>query len=160
MALTDVQKTDFDAPYRDGEWTPVPVASGEYIPRGTIVCLNAAGYAVGGQEAGDLIYVGRAEAFVDNTNGPDGAVSVTVGRKKAFRWLNDGTITQAQLGQRVYVLDNRTLTASETSVPRDLMEAKKTGERPGTDAPQEAQAAARSKAGVMIMLDGDGVWIE
>ncbi|ATF92408.1 Uncharacterised protein [Cedecea neteri] len=135
MALTEEQKTDFDAPYRDGELTPVPVAKGELIPAGTIVCVNTEGFAVGGKEAVDLVWAGRAETRADNTAGNDGAISVLMRRNKAFRWRNDGTIVQAHVGKRVWVLDNRTLT--------------------GTDG-----GAKRSKAGTVILLESDGVWIE
>lgn len=146
MALTDEQKTDFDAPYRDGELTPVPVAKGELIPAGTIVCINAKGYAVGGQAAAGLTYAGRAEERTDNTTGSDGSVAVLVRRKKAFRWLNDGTITQAMLGQHAWVLDNRTLSGSDGSKPAS-------GSDPATE-------ATMSKAGSIILIESDGVWIE
>lgn len=148
MPLTDEQKTDFDAPYRDGELTPVPVAKGELIPAGTIVCINASGYAVGGQSATGLTYAGRAEERADNSAGADGAMVVPVRRKKAFRWLNDGTITQAMLGQRVYVLDNRTLTGADGSSP-----ASEDGKTPAVE-------ASHSKAGTAILIESDGVWVE
>ncbi|MMZ41787.1 hypothetical protein D3C81_179040 [compost metagenome] len=146
MALTDEQKTDFNAPYRDGELTPVPVAKGELIPAGVIVCINANGYAVGGQASTDLKYAGRAEGFVDNSKGKDGDKSVLVRRKKAFRWLNDGTITQKHLGQRVFVLDNRTLTGTDGSAP--------------AAGGNTAKPATHSKAGTLILLDECGAWIE
>lgn len=137
MALNDALKTDFDAPYRDGELLPAPVAKGEFIPAGTIVCVNTKGFAVGGSESADLTYAGRAETFVDNTDGQDGDATVLIRRKKAFRWLNDGTITQDMLFKPVYILNNRTLAGADG-----------------------ATAGSRSKAGVLVMLDGDGVWIE
>lgn len=133
--LTEDQKTDFDAPYRDGELTPVPVAKGELIPAGTIVCVNADGYAVGGKEELNLVWAGRAEERADNSGGNDGDMSVLIRRNKAFRWRNDGTIVQKHVGTRVWVLDNRTLT--------------------GTDG-----GGKRSKAGTVILLESDGVWIE
>ncbi|EIR0330987.1 hypothetical protein HJ58_005034, partial [Salmonella enterica subsp. enterica serovar Give] len=98
---------------------------------------NAKGLAVGGSEAADLTYVGRAETFVDNTGGKDGDAIVPVRRKKVFRWLNDGTITQDMLFKPVYILNNRTLAGADG-----------------------ATAGSRSKAGVLVALDGDGVWIE
>lgn len=148
MPLTDEQKTDFDAPHRDGELTPVPVAKGELIPAGTIVCINASGYAVGGQAATGLTYAGRAEARADNSAGANAAIVVPVRRKKAFRWLNDGTITQAMLGQHVYILDNRTLTGMDGSSP-----ASEDGKTPAVD-------ASHSKAGAVILIESDGVWVE
>lgn len=148
MPLTDEQKTDFNAPYRDGELVPVPAAKGELIPAGTIVCINASGYAVGGQAATGLTYAGRAEERADNTAGDDGAVIVLVRRNKAFRWLNDGTITQAMLGQRVYVLDNRTLTGTDGGSP-----ASEDGSTPAVE-------ASHSKAGTAILIESDGVWVE
>ncbi|EMB7482923.1 hypothetical protein VAA18_005016, partial [Salmonella enterica] len=80
---------------------------------------------------------GRAETFVDNTGGKDGDATVLVRRKKVFRWLNDGTITQDMLFKPVYILNNRTLAGADG-----------------------ATAGSRSKAGVLVALDGDGVWIE
>lgn len=144
MALTDEQKTDFDAPYRDGELVPVPVAKGELIPAGTIVCINTDGFAVGGQAATGLTYAGRAEDRADNTAGSDGSSSVLVRRKKAFRWLNDGTITQAMLGQHAYVLNNRTLSGSDGAAAQG----------------SEPAEASLSKAGTIILIESDGVWIE
>ncbi|EEG3121749.1 hypothetical protein GZD19_004654 [Salmonella enterica subsp. enterica] len=137
MALNDALKTDFNAPYRDGELLPAPVAKGEFIPAGTIVCINTKGFAVGGSEAADLTYAGRAETFVDNTGGKDGDVTVLIRRKKVFRWLNDGTITQDMLLKPVYIVNNRTLAGADG-----------------------ATAGSRSTAGVLVALEGDGVWIE
>ncbi|MGJ3444078.1 hypothetical protein [Enterobacter sp. PTB] len=137
MALTDAQKTDVDAPYIDGELIPVPAAAGELIPAGTIVCINADGLAVGGQLAPDLVYAGRAEERADNTGGGDGDIPVLVRRHKAFRWANDGTVTQAALGKRIFILDNRTLTDAA-----------------GID------KTTHSPSGVVVMLGSDGVWIE
>ncbi|EIN0016820.1 hypothetical protein LN989_004945, partial [Salmonella enterica] len=51
--------------------------------------------------------------------------------------LNDGTITQDMLFKPVYILNNRTLAGADG-----------------------ATAGSRSKAGVLVALDGDGVWIE
>ncbi|EAB5694028.1 hypothetical protein ZY50_21855 [Salmonella enterica subsp. enterica] len=137
MALNDALKTDFNAPYRDGKLLPAPVAKGEFIPAGTIVCINTKGFAVGGSEAADLTYAGRAETFVDNTGGQDGDATVLIRRKKVFRWLNDGTITQDMLLKPVYIVNNRTLAGADG-----------------------ATAGSRSTAGVLVALDGDGVWIE
>lgn len=137
MALTDEQTRDCDAPYRCAELLPVPVAKGELIPAGTIVCINATGFAVGGQVAPGLTYAGRAEERADNSDGADGALMVVVRRQKAFRWANDGTVTQAVLGKRIFILDNRTLTNDPS-----------------------AKDTTHSKSGTVVLLDGEGVWIE
>jgi hypothetical protein len=143
MPLTDEQKTDFDAPYRDWDVMPIAVGKGELIPAGTMVCINATGFAVSGHEATGLTYAGRAEERMDNTNGADGDLSVLVRCNKAVCWRNDGSIVQALLGHTVHVLDNRTVTATD-----------------GSTTGANATPATRSKAGSVVLIDTDGVWIK
>ncbi|WP_053091656.1 MULTISPECIES: hypothetical protein [Serratia] len=179
---------DRNTPYRDGELTPVPLAAGEIIPAGVIVCINTDGYAVNGKEAPDLLYAGRSEDAVDNSAGQDGDLYILVRMRKAFLWENDGTVTQASLGRRVFILDNQTVSASDGGgAPAVLMaepgqaggeqtdgntgdgneqqtaQDKKTGKAKTAelaDVPvSEDAAATRSKAGTVILLDADGVWV-
>lgn len=174
---------DRNTPYRDGELTPVPVAAGENIPAGVIVCINSNGYAVNGQEAPDLRYAGCSDEAVDNSAGDDGDLFILVRMNKAFLWDSDGTVTQAYLGQRVYILDNQTVTATgvgappvlmaqndvvagdstegETSADDDTTGSKKTkkAELEAEIQLSEAVAGTRSKAGTVILIDADGVWV-
>jgi len=136
---------DRNTPYRDCILTPVPVAKGEVIPAGVIVCASATGYAVNGTAALGLAYLGRAEERVDNSAGNDGDQAIIVRSHKAFCWENDGSVTQANMGKRAYIVDNQTVGATDGSAEKD-------GDTP-------AVAASRSQAGTIIMIDTDGVWV-
>ena len=113
----------------------IGLAASSRIFAGSLVMLNAAGYAVPGSTATGLTYGGRAEEFVDNTSGAAGAARVSVRRNKAFKWTNDGSIVQANLLKNAYVMDNGTVAATDGG---------------GT----------RSIAGRIVGIDSDGVWVE
>lgn len=129
---------DRNTPMKDGELIAVPVAANAVIGAGKIVAANAAGYGVPGATATTLTYLGRAEEAVDNTGGADGAVTVLVRRKKAFKWKNSGgdAVTQASIGKPCYIVDSETV--SKTN----------------------AGGNTQSVAGIVIDLAADGVWVE
>ncbi|MGK0740175.1 hypothetical protein ACSFCT_26165, partial [Yokenella regensburgei] len=77
----------------------------------------------------------------------DGAQLINVRANKAFKWASDGTITQASLLSRAYILDNQTLTATAGSAPASV------------DGKTEAVAASSPSAGKIILIESDGVWI-
>ena len=128
---------DRNTPFKDGEIIPVPVAASAKIYAGALVVANASGFAAPGSVATTLTYLGRAEESVDNTGGADGAKTVQVRRKKAFKWLNHGAdaLVQADLGKTVYIVDDQTV-------------AKTNG------------TSTRSAGGKMVQLEADGVWVE
>lgn len=130
---------DRDTPWRDCILVPVPVAKGEAIPMGAIVCVNAEGYAVNGKEDATLKYAGCADEAADNTQGENGSLSVMVRANKAFKYASDGTITQAHLLTRAYVLDNQTVTAESGAA--------------------DGGEATRATAGKIVLIEDDGVWI-
>lgn len=128
---------DRNTPYSDGFRVAVPVAAGALIYAGALVAANATGFATPGATAATLTYLGRADERVDNTAGADGAKSVMVRRKKAFKWANSGAdaVTQASMGKPCYIVDDQTVAKTDGG---------------GT----------RSAAGKVIGLDADGVWVE
>ena len=92
----------------------LPVAAGQEIMPGTMVALNADGYAVPASKAENLIIAGVAQARADNRLGADG-VGV---RRGAFVMANDKTIKQTDLLKTAYVSDATTLTlTAEGSSP-------------------------------------------
>ena len=114
----------------------IPVAEGQKILAGTIVCLGG-GNAVSGFTSLDLIPVGRANADADNTDGEDGDITVEVERG-VFQWKNstgDDEITQQEVGRPCFIVDNQTV-------------AKTSGD--GT----------RSAAGRVFSVDSLGVYVE
>lgn len=131
---------DRNTPMRDGRIIVVPVAAGQIIHAGLIVVVNPSGYALEGKTEADLTFVGRSEQYIDNTAGADGAVAVQVCRGVAFKWANssDDPITQASVGLPCYIEDNQTVAKTAGVVNN---------------------AATRSKAGTVLMIESDGVWV-
>jgi len=131
MALT----ADRNTPLKQTDILVIGVGAGVRIFAGSLIALSATGFAIPGKTATGLTYVGRAEESVDNTTGGDGAVFVKVHRNRAFKWANDGTVTQARLLKPVYIVDDATVAATD-----------------GT--------GTRSAAGLLVGIDSDGVWVE
>lgn len=128
---------DRNTPFKDAEVLPFAVGANVKIFAGSIVVANATGYAVPGVTATTVTYLGRAEASANNLGGADGAKTVLVRRKKAFKFLNltGDLVTQADIGKSCYIVDDQTV-------------AKTNG---GT---------TRSVAGKVLAIEPDGVWIE
>ena len=131
MALTQ----DRNTPMQDAQCVVIPVAAGVRIFTGWLVVTNAEGYAVPGKIGTDLAYAGRAEESVDNRSGGNGGMQILVRRGKAFKWSNDGTVTQAYQFKTVYVVDEETVSANDGG---------------GT----------RSAAGLVVGIESDGVWVQ
>ncbi len=132
-ALTDARVTL----RRDAETFSRGVAATKKIFEGSLVCLNATGFATPGAVATTLKADGVALTTVDNTSGADGAVNVEV-RKGTFRFANSAAgdlITRAEIGTTCYVVDDQTV--AKTS---------------GTN--------TRSAAGTVVDVDAQGVWVK
>lgn len=113
------------------------IAANVKIYEGAIVALSAAGYATPGATATTLVADGVAIETVDNTGGSAAALKVTV-RKGVFRFGNSAStdaITRAEIGDDCWIVDDQTV-------------AKTDG---GT---------TRSKAGRIMDVDAQGVWVE
>lgn len=128
---------DRNTPYRDGSQIEPPVAAGVKIFAGALIVANATGFAEPGTTATGKTYLGRAEEYVDNTDGADGDVTVKVKRGAAFQFKNSGSdpVTQASLGKVCYIVDDETVSATDGS-------------------------STQSAAGTVIAIDSDGVWVE
>lgn len=133
MALT----ADRNTPMKDAELIAVLVAASVKIFAGALVAANATGYATPGATATTLTYLGRAEEYVDNSAGADGAKTVMVRRGKAFKFKNSGTdaVTQAELAKTCYIVDDETV--SKTN----------------------AGGNTQSAAGKVVGVETDGVWV-
>ncbi|HWH86349.1 MAG TPA: hypothetical protein VNV36_06210 [Pseudomonas sp.] len=126
---------DRNTPRQDANLVAVPVEASTKIHAGSLVVANAAGYAAPGTTSTVIRYIGRAEETVDNTGGARGAKLVTVRRLSAFKWANDGSITQTHLMEIAYIVDDQTVSSTD-----------------GT--------STRSVAGIIVGVDPDGVWVE
>lgn len=128
--------TDRNTPKRAGDQFSLPVAATEKIYAGSLVCLSATGYAVPGSTATTLTVVGRASAQVDNSAGDNADKSIDIERG-VFRWANSAAadaITTAEIGDVCYIVDDQTV--AKTS---------------GTN--------TRSRAGFVVDVDDQGVWV-
>ncbi|MBI3712600.1 MAG: hypothetical protein HY253_06520 [Burkholderiales bacterium] len=128
---------DRNTPHKDAEIIGFQVGANVKIFGGSLVVANAAGFAVPGLTATTVTYLGRAEESVNNLGGADGAKTVLVRRKKAFKFGNLAAdlVTQADVGKSCYIVDDQTV-------------AKTNG------------ANTRSVAGKVLAVEPDGVWIE
>lgn len=124
---------DRDTPRKDGIELPYLVAADTTIYAGSLLVLNA-GYAEGGTTALNLFAVGRAEQTVDNAGGAAGALTVTA-RRGVFRFANDGSIAQADVGKTAYIVDDQTVADNNG-------------------------AGTRSVAGIIRAVDSGGAWVE
>ena len=128
---------DRNTPYKDAGTLSAPIAAGVVIYAGALVAANAAGFVVPGSVSATLTALGRAETYVNNASGANGAASVTIKRHCAFAWANSATdaVTQASLGKTVYIEDDQTVSATSAS-------------------------NARSVAGVLVELSAGVCWVE
>jgi hypothetical protein len=128
---------DRNTPKKRADQIGVPVAAGTKVFAGGLAVANAAGFAAPGSVATTLTYLGRFAETVDNTAGANGARTVLVDRKEAFKFANHGAdlITQAELGKTCYIVDDQTVARTNGS-------------------------NTRSAAGKVVGVEADGVWVE
>lgn len=99
---------------REGRYRTYKVKGGVKIYAGSMACVDANGLAVPAADTAGLIFVGRAESQIDNTAGSDGDLTITV-RRGTFNWGATG-LTDANVGDAVFVLDDQTVGISSGSV--------------------------------------------
>jgi hypothetical protein len=115
----------------------LPMAASMLIYQGSLVALNATGFASKGVTATTLKQYGRAEETVDNSLGAAGAKEINV-RPGIFRWANSAAadlITNAEIGNDCFIVDDQTV-------------AKTNG------------TATRSRAGKVVGVDTIGVFVQ
>jgi hypothetical protein len=93
--------------YREGIEIDFPVAASTKIYAGSMVCVNADGYATPAADTSGLVFVGVAMEQVDNGSGADGAKSVRLRRSGVFEF-DAASITQAMVGVSMYAVDDHT----------------------------------------------------
>jgi hypothetical protein len=93
--------------YREGVELEFPVAASTKIFAGSMVCINANGYAVPAADTSGYRFVGVAMEQMDNSAGEDGGKSVRIRRVGAFEF-DAASITQAMVGQPMYAVNDHT----------------------------------------------------
>jgi hypothetical protein len=91
---------------KDPGYKAYPVFTNVRIFKGTLVAINSTGYAVPATNAASQRVVGVADNGANNNPGASGAINVTV-REGVYR-LAASSITQAMVGQMMYVVDDQT----------------------------------------------------
>jgi len=85
------------------------------IYHGTIVRLNATGFAIPGDDAANgTMAIGVAIETVDNSGGSAGDLSIKV-QKGSFMFVNDGNVVQATTGLNATILDDQTVSVAGTT---------------------------------------------
>ncbi len=121
---------------RSGALLSLAVAAATKIQAGSLVCANAAGYAVKGAATAGLLALGRAEQTIDNSTGAAGDVVIEI-RPGHFVWENAAggdAVTRADIGRHAWIVDDQTV--------------------------GRAPSASRSAAGIVIDVTDDGVWVK
>jgi hypothetical protein len=97
---------DRATPYREGVKVEYPVATGMKIYAGSLVCVNANGFAVPAADTTGFRLAGVALEQEFNL-GADGAKNVRVLRQGVFEF-DAASITQAMVGEPMYAVDDHT----------------------------------------------------
>jgi hypothetical protein len=84
-----------------------PVAASTKIYAGSLVCVNADGFAVPAADTSGYVFVGVALEQVDNSAGANGAKNLRVRRQGVFEF-DAASITQAMVGDPMYAVDDHT----------------------------------------------------
>jgi hypothetical protein len=100
---------DRNTEYSLGDLLSVPVAASTCIFAGSLVCLNASGYAVPAADTAGLLFAGVATAQADNSGGVDGDLSVVVRRRGRFRFGSASSLDQSSVGEKAYASDDQTV---------------------------------------------------
>lgn len=91
------------------EW-PIPVGTAKKIYGGTMVCVDGStGYAEAGSDASGKIFAGVSVEQKDNTDGSAGDLSVVVKRRGLFLFDIANAVTQANVGDQVFIVDDQTV---------------------------------------------------
>jgi len=104
-ALTE----DKELQYTEGVELPFELYQAVEIFAGSFVCVRADGYAIPGDDATGLLFMGVALAHVDNSEGDDGDKSVVLRRRGLVKATLDTAITIANVGDSVYLVDDQTV---------------------------------------------------
>ena len=121
-------------PSRTGSSLYLDVAGSTTIYAGGMVAVNANGNATNAGDVANLKVVGRAESTVDNSSGTNGQLKITVA-VGIFRWANEANVTDANIGDICYVVDDQTVSVTNSGSQSII-------------------------AGIVTDVDTDGVWVD
>lgn len=115
LAAPDVWATALSADkssieFTAGKTVSIPVEESTTIYLGAMVMTNAAGYAIPGADTASCVFQGiNLYEQVDNSSGSDGDENVTVTRTGIFRMAFNTSISQSNVGDECYLVDDQTV---------------------------------------------------
>ncbi|SEO98325.1 hypothetical protein [Propionispora vibrioides] len=124
---------DRNTPEREGKILVLPMAAATTIYAGSLVVINADGFAAPGSTAANVKAAGRAEEYRVNS-GNAGEETIKV-RRGVFKFANTEVDPVTALLSTCYIVDDQTVA--------------------GTN-----DAGQRSAAGKVLAIEPDGVWVE
>jgi len=104
---------NYDAERKDGLLVSYKVAAGVVIYKGSMVGLDAAGYAVPAADVASMAFVGVAYDKCDNAGGGAGDVAVRVWKDGTFKFAR-ASASQSDLGKTAFVVDDNTVALSSS----------------------------------------------
>jgi hypothetical protein len=104
--------------YREGIEVEFPVAAATKIYAGSMVCVNAGGYAAPAADTSGYRFAGVAMEQTDNSSGANGAETVRLRRTGVFEF-DGAALTQAMVGDAMYAVDDQTF-ANTTGVTNHI----------------------------------------
>jgi len=104
---------------KDGTIFSHPASATTTIYAGALVNLNATGYAVPSADDATHTFAGKADAQADNSAGSDGAIQVDGHREGVFEFNASG-MTQADVNEDAYIIDDNTVGKSITAQPLNV----------------------------------------
>lgn len=112
--------------YRDGLLSALPVKAATHIYKGSLVSVDAGGYAVPGGDTAGHTFMGVSLEEADNTDGASGELSVRVQTSGVFSFAKAGSVNQAAVGSKMYIADDQTVAPVGTTtndIPCGRLEA-------------------------------------
>ncbi len=110
-ALTQDKKSE----YKDGVEASYSVNGGSKIFAGALVAFDANGDIIPGADTAALVFAGVSLEYQDNTGGVDGDKNVLVRRKGVFRMKSSAALTKANVGNKVFLVDDQTVALAATT---------------------------------------------
>ena len=104
---------DLDTETRDGRIGSYPMAAAE-IFLGTLVTLNASGYATPGADTAAFVFAGIATEGIDNSDGSAGDLDIEVWTSGCYRLTGSG-FAITDVGQPVFLIDDSTVGLSDNA---------------------------------------------
>lgn len=108
--------TDRKSIRKDGTLFNHPVNASTVIYAGALTAINSSGYATPASDSSTQTFAGKADTRADNSAGANGATSVDGHRSGVFEFNSSG-MTQADLNQDAYVVDDNTVSRGIVAQP-------------------------------------------